>query len=46
MMTKIIASYMSKFLNEMDQKKESIISKIKKLQLSILELSNEEDQVN
>ena len=46
MMTKIIASYMSKLLHEMDQKKESTIIKIKKFQLSILELSNEEDQVN
>ena len=45
MMTKIIASYMSKLLNEMDQNKESTIKKMKKFQLSILELSNDEDQV-
>lgn len=45
MMTKIIASYMSKLLHEMDQNKESTIKKMKKFQLSILELSNDEDQV-
>lgn len=44
-MTKIIASYMSKLLHEMDQNKESTIKKMKKFQLSILELSNDEDQV-
>lgn len=45
MMTKIIASYMSKLLHEMDQNKESTIKKMKKFQLSILELSKDEDQV-